>query len=302
MPRRPRPPRNPYTSDFPPESRPRPTAAGIRARSRRGAFAENWWSRRWIEMLDSFRLGARLQRARRYARQGQVLSIEIAAGEVRASVQGSRRKPYAVVIRVKEFTDSQWADAVEHLTGEARFAAALLAGEMPQDIEKPFRDAGLSLFPAARSELDTDCSCPDWSNPCKHIGAVYYLLGEEFDRDPFLLLALRGRSRDGLFEAIGAPDAVAEREEAPVHELPADPAEFWGSSRPFGAERAGDPLRPAIAGAPALLVSLGDFPFWQGRERPLPRLEAMLRKAAPLGLEIAAGEETDGAGFVDDDG
>ena len=61
---------------------------------------------------------------------------------------------------------------------------------MPQDIEPVFAEVGLSLFPAKLQDLKTGCSCPDWSNPCKHIAAVYYLLGEEFDRDPFLIFAL----------------------------------------------------------------------------------------------------------------
>ena len=69
---------------------------------------------------------------------------------------------------------------------------------MPQDIEQAFADSGLSLFPAKMKDLETDCSCPDWSNPCKHIAAVYYLLGEEFDRDPFLIFKLRGMEREGL--------------------------------------------------------------------------------------------------------
>ena len=53
-------------------------------------------------------------------------------------------------------------------------------------------------FPERLKDLKTDCSCPDWSNPCKHIAAVYYLLGEEFDRDPFLIFKLRGMSREEL--------------------------------------------------------------------------------------------------------
>ena len=48
----------------------------------------------------------------------------------------------------------------------------------------------------------TDCSCPDWSNPCKHIAAVYYLLAEQFDCDPFLIFKLRGRTKEQIIEAL----------------------------------------------------------------------------------------------------
>jgi len=176
---------------FPP-SRPREAKGGIRAHSKRGAFGESWWARRWISVLEDFDLGARLGRGRSYARRGQVLDVVIERGLVEARVQGSRLAPYKVSIKVKTISGAQWKRASAALAREARFAAKLLAFEMPEDVEKAFEGAGLSLFPERRKDLTTECSCPDWSNPCKHVAAVYYLLGEEFDRDPFLLFRLRG--------------------------------------------------------------------------------------------------------------
>src|SRR5207244_1185349 len=96
-------------------------------------------------------------------------------------------------------SNRDWAKLTKTLIGQARFTAKLLAGEMPVDIEQVFRDARLSLFPQRRDDLKTSCSCPDWSNPCKHVAAVYYLIGEEFDRDPFLIFQLRGLTREELF-------------------------------------------------------------------------------------------------------
>ena len=96
------------------------------------------------------------------------------------------------------------------LTSRAVFLAKLLAGEMPADIEEVFADCRLSLFPAAVRDLKTRCSCPDWSNPCKHIAATYYLLAEAFDDDPFLIMAWRGRHRDELLEKLlGHPGSDA---------------------------------------------------------------------------------------------
>src|SRR6185437_8083038 len=59
---------------------------GIKAQTRRGAFTQTWWGRRWIEVLESFDIGARLQRGRSYARKGQVLNIDVDKGEVLAKV------------------------------------------------------------------------------------------------------------------------------------------------------------------------------------------------------------------------
>src|SRR5205814_1228278 len=124
------------------------------------------------------------------------------------------------------------------------FAAKLMAGEMPQDIEQAFKDNKLSLFPEKLRDLETNCSCPDWSNPCKHIAAAYYLLGEEFDRDPFLLFKLRGLSREELIEALsrigGKAGGVVATAAEPAAEvtLPPEPLaveaeRFWqGSALP----------------------------------------------------------------------
>ena len=165
-------------------SRPLDARGGIKSQARRGAFGESWWARRWIAVLETFHIGARLQRGRSYARSGQALSIDIEKGIVRAKVQGSRPRPYDVTIKMKQLVDAQWKKLEKTLVGKPIYAASLLAGEMPQDIEEAFKQAGVPLFPETSRDLATDCSCPDWSNPCKHIAAVYYLLGEEFDRDP----------------------------------------------------------------------------------------------------------------------
>src|SRR5215218_651606 len=193
-----------YDYEYYPKSTPRQAKGGIKAQSKRGGFGESWWAKRWIQVLESFNIGARLSRGRSYARNGQVLAIAIEKGKVEAKVQGSRPRPYDVTIEVKTLSESEWAKVIDALGRQALFAAKLLAGEMPQDIEPLFQEVGLSLFPAKLGDLTTACSCPDWSNPCKHIAAAYYLLGEEFDRDPFLIFTLRGLGRDALIAALGA--------------------------------------------------------------------------------------------------
>ena len=177
-------------------SRPRAAKGGIKSQSKRGTFGESWWAKRWINVLESFNIGARLGRGRSYARSGQVLSIDIDKGVIDAQVQGSRPKPYKIQIKIKPLSAANWQKVGQALSRQAIFAAKLLAGEMPQDVEEVFRSVGVKLFPEKLQDLQTNCSCPDWSNPCKHIAAVYYLLGEEFDRDPFLIFKLRGMGRE----------------------------------------------------------------------------------------------------------
>lgn len=276
--------------DYFPPSSPRKVKGGIKAHSKRGAFTKNWWAKRWIAVLEGFNMGARLTRGRSYARRGQVISIDIGKGIVTADVQGSRATPYHVSIKVKTLSQAKWKKLAEILSMRASFAAKLLAGEMPSDIENAFSEVGLSLFPEKKSDLQTDCSCPDWANPCKHIAAVYYLLGEEFDRDPFLIFALRGIERKEFMELIaGKKGALAGIEEAGQTEpepLPIDPEVFWGT--PKKETQLGEVRIPPVAAA--LPKRLGEFPFWRS-DTPLGKaLEKIYSVASPIGLKIVLGE------------
>jgi uncharacterized Zn finger protein len=308
---------------FPPPSVPREVKGGIKARSKRGAFGESWWARRWVQVLESFHLGARLTRGRTYARKGQVTDIQIEEGRVTAQVQGSRPRPYSVSIEVEILTTAQWKKVAGRLGKEALYAAKLLAGEIPQDIEVVFAEAGITLFPARGRDLTTECSCPDWSNPCKHIAAVYYLLGEEFHRDPFLIFRLRGMTREGLVGLMGASPALEEsgvQETAgggkkkqtsgargrgrtpsevepaakpsppPPEPLPLDPGTFWGSPSPPGtAGPEAWAAAPARESGAALARRLGGFPFWRGQEGFLEAMDLAYAQAARAGVEVLAG-------------
>ncbi len=183
-------------------SSPKPVKEGIKAKSQRGDIGETWWSKRWIEVLESFRMGPRLERGRSYARRGQVISIDVEKGVVTAKVQGTRQKPYAVQITLETLSDEDWDKVMTVMASQALFAAKLLSGEMPHNIEETFDEAEVSLFPQSKKELDTYCSCPDWANPCKHIAAVYFLLAERFDEDPFLIFHLRGRTKEEIISVL----------------------------------------------------------------------------------------------------
>jgi len=221
-------------------TRPRDVKGGIKARSRRGAIGQSWWAQRWTEALKRIMDSGRLSRGRSYARRGQVMDIDEKKGVITARVQGSRRTPYKVSIQVKPLSEKAWERVLDVLADQAIFTAQLLAGEMPGDVEEAFSAAGASLFPTSGRQLTTDCSCPDWANPCKHIAAVYFLLGEAFDDDPFMLFRLRGRTQEQVLAGLRARRAEVEEEdtapdltvlpseETTLAPLPEDPLAFWG--------------------------------------------------------------------------
>ncbi|HYN92848.1 MAG TPA: SWIM zinc finger family protein [Pilimelia sp.] len=207
---------------------------GLRARTARGRIGEQWWSRRFIDILEESCDAGRLARGRTYARKGQVLGFDLTPGLVGARVQGSRPKPYDVSINIRAYGAADWAAIEAELAAEALYRAALLAGEMPTEIVEVFDRLGLPLFP---TDLDMQCSCPDWGFPCKHLSAVLYLLAEAFDDDPFLVLAWRGRAKEDLLDALrGRADDDEDAEPDPLH---VDDAPF--------AERVADFYAPAVS-------------------------------------------------------
>jgi uncharacterized Zn finger protein len=160
--------------------------------------SREWWSQQWLDLLDAYRFKKRLERARTYSRQGNVLSIEFKGAKVLARVQGSEAEPYKVSLSLDYFSDEEWGYIIETMSKKAIYAAKLLAGEMPQNIEEVFTSNGLSLFPFTLGDVHSKCSCPDKVNPCKHVGAVYYQLGDRFSEDPFVLFQLRGRTKEQI--------------------------------------------------------------------------------------------------------
>jgi len=224
------------------------------ARSARGAIGEHWWSRRFLEVLESFALGTRLTRGKNYARRGQVLSLAVAPGVVTASVQGSRRAPYKVSIALPAFSELVWAKVEVTLAEQAIHSARLLAGEMPEDLEEVFRSAGAPLFPQRAADMSLSCSCPDWEVPCKHLAATFYLLAERFDDDPFAILLWRGRSRTALLNRL---------------------RELRGSEPSPGAVEPSGPTTEGLRlGAMMALadLALAEGDFWSGA--PVPALPA----------------------------
>ena len=195
-------PNNQRNNNTPWGMSPLPTQTGIQTRSQRGEFAKNWWARRWLETLDRLMQGVRLTRGQYYARIGQIVSLEEIKGGMLARVQGSRPKPYRVTIQLTPFNNKQWEKVLDLLSEKSMYMAKLLVGEMPQDIEAVFNQAGVSLFPELAMDLQTRCTCPDKITPCKHIAATYYILGDRFDEDPFLIFRMRGRTQDQILEAL----------------------------------------------------------------------------------------------------
>lgn len=220
-------------------------------------------------------MGGRLDRGRTYARKGQVISMDVEPGVVTALVQGSRARPYRVRIGLTPLSESDWRRAEDAMVTRAAFLARLLAGEMPDDIEEAFGGCTGTLFPTSPRELVNECSCPDWGDPCKHGAAVYYLLAEAFDDDPFLILRWRGRDRDTLLDNLRAL-----RGTGPASASDAEGDDPWGEIERIERDDVGD-TDDRFWNVGGALARLG----FDVAPASLP--DAVLRRLDPLERDIA---------------
>lgn len=283
-----------------------PPERGIRMKK----AGTTWWGQRWIAALENVLRGdsARLARGRTYARAGRTHDLVVKGGKVTAKVTGSRATPYKITIELTELGAPAWKQAIEGLAKKAQFSAELLAGQMPQAIDEVFVEAGVSLFPKQRADLKTSCSCPDWGDPCKHVAATHYVLGEALDRDPFLLFELRGRTKDQVLDALrGARGGVGETPATTAGRSKAAPADATievptvklGKLKAGEYDKPREPLpalhfsfdEPVTHGA--LLRQLGAPTAWEGDASPADVLAPLVREAAETARRIAMAEPSD---------
>jgi uncharacterized Zn finger protein len=268
-----------------------------------GLGQQPWWVEQWMELINSYRYKKRLERAWEYARSGNVLSIRFEGRRVHARVQGTEKDPYKVKLWLDVLNDEDWGYVLEALSQKARWSAQLLAGIMPQDIERAFAASGRRLFPFKLQEVRSECTCPDKANPCKHTSAVFYLMGDRFSEDPFVLFQLRGRTRTQLLAELArrrreGADGRLEHPPHPLHPSLGDPVRWWRYDAPL------DPdlvvITPALEGESGL-DGAGPLPLAVEPRFPdanrvfLERLLAESQRLGQLAMARAMASGGDGA-------
>lgn len=169
-------------------------------------ISKTWWGKKFIEALEQFLDQGRLRRGRSYMSDYRILSFDITDNIINALVRGNinhyfgvyKEPRYKVSIKISPIAKTKWTKIIGLLSSNAACISKLLMNEMPDTIEDVFSGLHLHFLPAKEKDFDTDCSCPDWSNPCKHIAGVYYRVASMLDTDPFLLFQLRGLSKEKL--------------------------------------------------------------------------------------------------------
>ena len=148
------------------------------------------WGSWFIDVLDTYEMGARLDRGRTYANTGRVLSLEFDGGRAIAKVEGNYRPFYRVEIRFPPLKEAE--QVYRMIEDDPPLLARIAAGELPETFLKKLINNGINLIPRDWHEMKRSCTCPDYGDPCKHMAALYYIIAREIDTDPQLLFRLRG--------------------------------------------------------------------------------------------------------------
>jgi uncharacterized Zn finger protein len=175
-----------------------------------GEFSRTWWGQKFITAIESFTDSARLGRGRSYARGGKILEFAVNKGKIEATIRGSvnpyfgvyTEPRYHTVVEIKAIAKKDWSKIIQSMAKNASFVSKLLLNEVPENIESSFREVNKNLLPRSESDFQTSCSCPDWSNPCKHIAGLCYRFASELDEDPFLIFELRGLTKEQLHQEL----------------------------------------------------------------------------------------------------
>ncbi|MFN0201547.1 MAG: SWIM zinc finger family protein [Bacteroidia bacterium] len=153
-------------------------------------FGKTWWGAEWLKALSKIDYSNRLPRGASYARKGSVKSIDISGNQIKARVAGSRPTPYKITISVPSFKEDAAKKFMSVLAKKPALISKLLNRELAPGVSIIAEKQGLKVFPTKWSDLDMECSCPDWAVPCKHLAAVIYKVSMEIDNNPFLIFSL----------------------------------------------------------------------------------------------------------------
>lgn len=154
-------------------------------------IAKSWWGQAWCNNLERYAdFSNRIERGKRYVRSGAIVDLKIEKGRVMARVQGTRKIPYKVEIRISPLSEEKCQHIIKNCTTKLENVEKLIEGNFPEEMKNLFEGEG-GLFPS-QNEISFNCSCPDWALMCKHVAAALYGIGARFDEQPLMFFELRG--------------------------------------------------------------------------------------------------------------
>jgi uncharacterized Zn finger protein len=249
---------------------PRRVRNGIKLRARDGELPTAGLGGALVRIVDRDLDPEEREEGLRYARLGQIVTLEIDAGGPRATVQGEAPRPVETRLAIDVFTAAQWDQIVALMAGEAVYLVKLMANELPEPTDDLLATQGLGLLPTGSGGLEAECTCPT-AGVCRHAVAVAAVVAERLMTEPLLALAMRGMPADRLLERLRQARLLLARGVASAHVDPVVPEsakrppsleacvdEFWRAGAKLGRSPEGPRTRHV---SHALLRRLGPSPL-----------------------------------------
>ena len=266
-------------------------------------MVRTWWGAKFLDVLETIMDHGRLTRGRAYSGPNRLLQFSIKGDVVKATMRGNvnpyfgvyTEPRYKVTVEFRKFSVRDWQRINDEIANNAACLSQLLMNEMPLAIEDVCSELDLQLLPDRSADIISECSCPDWASPCKHVAGVYYKIASLLDRDPFLIFQLRGMEFAQLQEMLAVSplgqalsDQFREGEQeiefqncrfSDPRQKPLatdDPKSFWLGKWPFP-DVAADNSNTAVS---AILVKRGgDFPaFWDKSPSFIETMEPIYKR------------------------
>jgi len=176
----------------------------------RGAIAKSFWGKAWCQNLERYSdYSNRLPRGRTYLRNGSVIDLKIAPGEVTAQVMGSSL--YRITVSIREVAGTHWQAIARDCARSIDTLVELLQGQLSTSVMERITRPGTGLFPSPK-EISFSCSCPDSAALCKHVAATLYGIGARLDAEPELLFGLRKVDANELIAHAGEGAAPVQKQ------------------------------------------------------------------------------------------
>ena len=235
------------------------------------AIARTFWGKAWCDNLERYSdYENRLPRGRTYVRNGSVVDLQIAAGEVKAAVSGSHL--YKVAVKVSAVPKARWNSICKDSAGAIDSLVELLQGRFSKGVMERICQQRTGLFPSP-DEIRLSCSCPDWASMCKHVAAVLYGIGARLDERPELLFKLREVDEKELIARAGTGLPLAKKAPATEKVLAAgDLSEIFGLEMATGEngsapESTPAPAKPAKGRRTAKAVAMAADEVWATKSK-----------------------------------
>lgn len=203
-------------------------------KAKRKSYGNTWWGKEWLKVLEETD-SDRLSRGKSLANRGFVNKIKITKGKISANVKSSgygygyyynSPSSYRVVINFEPFTKDEIKTIKQIISENSSIAIELEMGNLPQIFIEKLEKANIFIFPKNWKKSNNKCNCWDYDPSCKHLAAVYFMLANEIDKDPFILFQVRGLKKENLVKVSGVTIQPKELKQNPINDKFIDVSEL----------------------------------------------------------------------------